>query len=352
MRASLSRQGLGSIAGFLALGAATIGPMLPIGSAAAQGLPAAVEKANLYIEVAKGTERAVDSWERYASWVNMKTGPTGKERYISYGMYELHDLAGLLKEARAAAARKPSAPALDATIPRYLDAYEALAPVMNQANDYYEQRKYRTDNAAGGKALHARMVPLANAFLTQRDAMMKELRPFIREAEQQELAAIEAREGRSLAWQVAQVMHAANVMVDVFPRARPVVMSSDEIDQKMMAIGPNTPGEKLDEIIAGVKPPATPAVDINRFDAALKGYAAAVETFDRFAEAKAGTKSAELEDFKSLPRRLLDGLRAMREPLAKSQGRKADGAGRIAEIYFAMLSNGSSISGSRLRFLE
>lgn len=344
MRISLSRYGLAAL---LALVAASIASIPPVGSAAAQGVPAAVEKANLYIEVAKGTERAVDSWERYASWVNMKSGPTGKERYISYGMYGLYDLAGLFKEARAAAASKPDTPTLDGILQRYLDAYEALAPVMNQANDYYERKRYRADNAAGGKALHARMVPLANAFLAERDAMMRQLRPFIREAEQQELAAIEAREGRSRAWQVARVMHAANLVVDVFPRARPIVMSADEIDRKIMAIGPNTPGEKLDEIIAGVTLPATAPVDIDRFDKALTEYAAAVDTFDRFAE----TKPDELEDFKVLPRRLLDGLRALREPLARSRGRQANGLGRVTDVYFSMVSNSSSISGSRLQFL-
>ena len=59
------------------------------------------------------TERAVNSWERYASWVNMKTGPTGKERYISYGMYEVYDVGGLLKEAhRMSLGLKPNTPKL------------------------------------------------------------------------------------------------------------------------------------------------------------------------------------------------------------------------------------------------
>ena len=70
---------------------------------------AAIDKANIYIELAKSTERAVDSWERYASWVNMKTGPTGKERYFTYGMYELYDVDALLKEARKATASEPRA---------------------------------------------------------------------------------------------------------------------------------------------------------------------------------------------------------------------------------------------------
>ena len=72
----------------IAVVTATFVPWLAPPCAAAEDVDEAIQKANLYIEVARMTERARDSWERYASWVNMKTGPTGKERYISYGMYE------------------------------------------------------------------------------------------------------------------------------------------------------------------------------------------------------------------------------------------------------------------------
>ena len=98
--------------------------------AAAWDIQPAIEKANLYIETAKYTERAVDSWDRYLSWVDVETGPTGKERYISYGMYPIDDLSGLLEAARAAAGQEPVTPQLDAAMKRYIDAYEALFPVM------------------------------------------------------------------------------------------------------------------------------------------------------------------------------------------------------------------------------
>ena len=181
---------------------------------------------------------------------------------------------------------------------RYMDAYEVAVPVLNRANDYYERKGYRTDGMAEGRSLHAQMVPLAKAFLTEREAMLQDLRAFIREVEQQELAAIQAREGRSRAWQVAHVMHTANRVIDVFPRTRPTPMSSDMIDEMMKAIGPNTPGEKLDQIISGVVPPQGVVIDMQRFDPAMKGYADAVEMFDRFAT----EKPEGLKDFKELPR--------------------------------------------------
>ena len=348
---------LGSIAAFfivrlIAGTMAALAPMLMAQGAAAQDVRAAIQKANLYIEVAKMTERAVDSWDRYASWVNVKTGPTGKERYISYGMYEVYDVGGLLKEAHRVANLKPTTPKLDATMKRYMDAFEVVAPVLNRANNYYERKGYRTDGMAEGRSLHAQMVPLAKAFLTEREAMLQDLRAFIREVEQQELAAIQAREGRSRVWQVAHVMHTANRVIDVFPRTRPTPMSSDTIDEMMKAIGPNTPGEKLDQIISGVVPPANVVIDMQRFDPAMKAYADAVEMFDRFA----AEKPEGFKDFKDLPRRLLNGLRALQEPLARTQGRDFGGsgplAGRVVQIYFEMLSSSSPVSGSELRFLQ
>ncbi|MCC7250615.1 DUF3829 domain-containing protein [Hyphomicrobium sp.] len=342
------------LAGLLILVAGSVGalaPLMPVQSASAQDVQAALQKANTYIEVAKMTERAVESWERYGSWVNMKTGPTGKERYISYGMYDLNDLDGLLKEARAAAGTEPSVAKLDAAMTRYIDAYEALAPVINQASAYYERNGYETDKAAEGQALHKQMVPLATAFLAERDAMMPELRAFVRDVEGQEIASVEKREGRSATWQVGQVMHAANRVVDLFPRDRPQPIDSDTLDEMIDSLGPNTPGETFDQIIAGVVPPKNAVIDVKRFGEELDKYAGAVDVLDRFA----GEKPEGFEEFKTASHRMLDLLREFQGPLTQSQGREFDGGGQMVgqtvEVYFSMLTASSPISGSQLRFL-
>ena len=354
--AVVARTNLRPTAGFIvrliAGSMAALAPMLIAPSVAAQDVRATIEKVNLYIEVAKMTERAVESWDRYASWVNMKTGPTGKERYISYGMYEIYKVDGLLQEARRVADLKSSTPKLDARMKRYMDAYEVVVPVMNRANDYYDRKGYRSDGMAEGRALHVQMVPLVKTFLSEREAILGDLRPFIREVEQQEIAAIEAREGRSRAWHAARIMHAANRAIDLFPRTRPTPMNSDTIDDMMKSLGPKTPGAKFDEIISGVVPPKGVVIDIKRFDASIEGYAEAVEMFDRFA----AEKPEGLKEFKDLPQRLLNALRALQEPLARSQGHDFSGSGplvgRVVQIYFNMLSASSPISGSELRFLQ
>ncbi len=170
-----------------------------IPSANAEDADAALAKANAYIEMVKSTERAVESWERYQSWVDMKTGPTGKEEYIDYGMYDVSDPASVLKDARAAIGTVPKTETLDAAARRYMDAYEALAPSMNEAAAYYDSKAYQADNLAKGQELHKTMQPLAKTLLAERETMLAELRPFMRDVEGQELAALEASEGRKAA---------------------------------------------------------------------------------------------------------------------------------------------------------
>lgn len=320
-------------------------------SAAAEDAQAALQKANTYIELAKTTERAVESWERYLSWVNMKTGPTGKERYISYGLYSLHDAQGQLQEARTAMAAEPRAGKLDQQMARYIDAYEALAPVMNAASAYYDSNAYEQDKAAEGRVLHKKMVPLATSFLAEREAMMPQLRAFVLDVEHQELVDIEAREGRTAAWHAGQVFYAADRIFELFPRNRPQPMDSETLEAEMQALGPDTSPEKFEQVMAGVVPPKDTVIDVQRYGEALKAYAEAVGVFERFK----GEKPEGFDDLKPLPRKLLTVLQAFEGPLKKSKGREFEGsgqmAGRIVEAYFEMLNEGGSIRGSQLRYL-
>lgn len=335
----------------IAASAVALVALVPAQPASADDFDAALQKANAYIETAKITERAIESWERYQSWVNLKRGPTGKERYISYGMYDLYDVASLAKETRAVAVALPRVANLDAMMPRYLDAYEALVPVVNRASAYYDSKGYEADAAAVGQALHKEMVPLIAAFVKEREAMMPELRIFVRDVERQELAAKEARDGRKGAWHVGHVLHAASRVFDLFPRIRPQPIDSEELDQMMREIGPNTSGEKFEEIMAGVVAPKNVVIDVKRYGEEVENYATAVGELERYS----GEKPEDFDAFKKLPRRLLDALRVYQGPLVNSGGRQFKGdaqmSGRIVEAYFAMFNEGNGMWGSQLRYL-
>jgi hypothetical protein len=146
-------------------------------------------------------------------------------------------------------------------------------------------------------------------------------------------------------------MHAVNRVVDLFPRQRPQPIDSDTLDEMIRGIGPDTPGETFDQIMAGVVPPQNAVIDVKRFGEALETYAEAVDAFDRFS----GEKPEDFDEFQPLPRQMLDVLRAFRGPLTQSQGHEFDGGGQmvnqIVEIYFSMMNAGSPIWGSQLRYL-
>jgi hypothetical protein len=275
---------------------------------ASDPLQIAIAKSNAYIALMNRTLRAVDSWNRYASWVDLKSGPTGKERYISYGLYTLYDVRGEIAKARDFIDKQPIMPELDATIGRYATAYEALAPVITRAAGYYDRQDYRDDKMAEGKVLHAQLVPAAAAFLKERDVLEKQMRTFTADINQRELAAIEAREGKEARWQLKNVMVAARQMIDMVP------------SQKQ------------------------PVVDMKAFDEALASYAATVRAFDGYVEANPG----KVKFMESQPRGLLSKLRDYRDKLAraKGDGRRAGSTTWIINDYNSM----TSLSETASRF--
>ncbi len=196
--------------------AAAPAPADQASSVSASPEQAIITKLNAYVELLNRTLRAQESLARYQSWVNMKTGPTGRERII-YGLYSLYDVRDEIAHAEAAMTQSPAMPELDAEMKSYIAAYQALAPTITEADAYYERQDYRTDKMAQGKALHAKLVVAGPTFLTERgkvDALFKIEKE---KSDAAELAAIEAREGRKARWQVTNVMIEARKVVDLLP---------------------------------------------------------------------------------------------------------------------------------------
>ena len=243
------------------------------------GSQAVVRKLNSYVALLNRTLRASESLARYESWVNMRTGPTGRERIV-YGLYSLYDVRGEIAKARAAAEAEPRMAELDAAIGPFIAAYETLAPLIAQADGYYERADYKVDKMAEGKAIHAKLAPAGRAFLDER-AKVEPL--FAREkikSDEAELALIEKREGRKARWLVANVMMRARPVVELLPRD------------------------------------ARPVVDLPAFDAALATYAAAVRNMDEYAAAEPGSFTG----FEGRPASWLGKLREFREKLGRAKG--------------------------------
>ncbi|MBX9989677.1 YiiG family protein [Phreatobacter oligotrophus] len=272
-------------------------------------LQAAIAKSNAYTALMNRTLRAIESWQRYRSWVNIQQGPTGRERYISYGLYSLYDVRSELEKAEAATAQEPAIPDLDDAMRRYIQSYRELAPLITRANGYYERKDYEDDRMALGRELHRQMVPAAEAFLKDRTDVEAAMKVFRTDLNRRELADIERREGRSARWHVRNVLIAARGVMDLMP--------SNE----------------------------SPRVDMAAFDGAIAAYAAALREMDKLKETD--PDGASILD--SQASSWLGSLREYRQKLARANGDGRRAAGHesmwIVNNYNMMV----SMSESRLR---
>lgn len=186
--------------------------------ASAFGSPVHAEPANLTAKlnayvgcINRLSERSHDSRARYFSWVG-KSGPTGKERII-YGLYTIYDTADCRKAVEKANALEPRDEALEGAASAYVAAVGALEPLLKEADDYYTQQDYKDDRMAKGKALHPRLVSAWMAFAHADETLRLALDLIQERRAVDQLAEIEAREGRKARYHVEAVaVHAKRVL--------------------------------------------------------------------------------------------------------------------------------------------
>jgi hypothetical protein len=266
------------------------------------GLKAVTAKFNAYVGFMNRTLRASQSLDRYKSWVNMKTGPTGHESII-YGLYEVYDTTREAAAASAALTQEPLLPELDSAMRDYIAANSALGPILNEASAYYERKDYKDDKMAGGVALHAKIVAAAGPFLAARarlDALFTVEKAKVDAAR---LVSIEKREGRKANWHVANVMIRAQRVMDLLPSG------------------------------------AKPVIEIAPFDAAIADYAGAVKDLDAYGASNPNSFFV----FESQPRSLLSKLRDFQEKIDRAKGDARRGGGGdltwIVNDYNSMVSS-------------
>jgi hypothetical protein len=114
------------------------------------------------------TRYAMRSKEGYLSDVDAQKGPTGKEPNI---YIQSVDPETCLKRITDAKAKPPSMPDLEAQAATYASTLTDLGKLTKTAHDYYDQKDFKDDKFAKGKAMHK---PLMAAF----DAFEKADKPF------------------------------------------------------------------------------------------------------------------------------------------------------------------------------
>ena len=178
-----------------------------------------VKKTNLYVQALNAVSNAQRTFDRYASWVDVKKGPTGKERYISYGLYTIStsSVADVKKAAQEGPPLKPALPELDTVIVRVAEAFGALEPVVKKASDYYEQEDYKDDDAKGAQELHRQMMPLFEKMFAGERALRAGLDTLKMQVDRRQLAQIEKLSGRNYEWHLRNFMIAAKGVINLLP---------------------------------------------------------------------------------------------------------------------------------------
>lgn len=238
-----------------------------------------VAKSNAVVGLLNTSLRASESWRRYLSWVNPNRGPTGKERII-YGLYSVGESSArdAIAKARESAGAEPAIPALDGATKSLASAFETLVPILNEAEAYYERKDYLSDGMKGGQALHARLVPAAQAFLDARAKTEMLQEQFKELLDTTRLASLEKTEGKSPRWHLQNTMMKAKKAVDLMPTS------------------------------------PRRGTDLKAFDAALASFGEATRDFDNAVRASGKTSSVD-----SSPRDILGKLREMRDNIAKGR---------------------------------
>lgn len=175
---------------------------------------------DLYVQcLNRAVPRSNDSYRRYLSWVNEKTGPTCKEPYVSYALYTLYDDA--VKKCKDAAAQGaaggPSWPKIEKSMGDVATAFAQLVPLTQQAYDYYNQQDYKDDNCAKGQALHPQLMDAFGRLRTAAAVVDAELKPIKEELDAAELLRVEQSAGKKLEWQTRSLGIAARQLVNTIP---------------------------------------------------------------------------------------------------------------------------------------
>ena len=180
-----------------------------------------VDKTNLYVTALNAVSGARRSYDRYASWVDVKKGPTGKERYITYGLYEINEssVTQVKEAAQKGPAMKPALPELDSIVVRLGDAFTALAPLVKKAHDYYDQEDFKDDAAKTGRELHSAMIPLFEKTFAAEAELRRELDRLKNDLDQRQLARMEKQTGRDYHWHLRSFMLAAKALINLIPES-------------------------------------------------------------------------------------------------------------------------------------
>jgi hypothetical protein len=152
---------------------------------------------------------------RYFSWVNPKTGPTGNERFV-YGLFDLPNESA--QKCTAGLAKSKVLPPRDAKLEAAGDEFARtvmeLDALIDEVFTYYENKNYKDDKFAKGKAMHPRLMAAFAAFSKADTGLHATLDGITKPLAQRALGRIEREEGRKFRYHRKHVLLTARELVE------------------------------------------------------------------------------------------------------------------------------------------
>jgi hypothetical protein len=243
-------------------------------------LKAMLLKKNVYIKLYNETLSFDNSWMRYAAWVDLKRGPTGKERYISYGIYAVNidSVHRAAADAAPLTTQDPKISELDASVRDLLAMLDPAMPVINAASAYYDRQDYKDDGAKLGRDYHDKLMAMVPPIMATRQKISQQIDALSDQLDERELSAIEQADGKRYHWHARRVLSKARKLA--------------------LFIDPNLPKSRLPDL-----------------DNAIANYATAVREFDDYL----ATPDAQHGMMDTSPRSFLAKMREMRDDVANGQ---------------------------------
>ena len=223
------------------------------------------------------SHRIVSSRRRYLSWVNEKTGPTGKERPI-LGLYDIF-LDGCFRGLDGVKALDRPLPDLDETVATYREVVGEMASVMNAAAKYYDQEDYKDDAMAKGKAFHARLANLFPRFQVVHDEFATRFTVHAQSLLADRLRLLSSDPARRVAF-LTQTLFASAARLVAFAD----VSAPKDVDEKGLSEAVRVTGADLDALDAytQVHPPEPrDVVDVRLAISKSQAFLKAAKTFLR-----------------------------------------------------------------------
>ena len=169
---------------------------------------------------------------RYFSWVDPKKGVTGNERVV-LGLFDLPNEAAQKCTAGLGKARTmpPKDAKLEAAGDEFAKTVTELDVLIDEVFTYYENKNFKDDKFAKGKAMHPRLMAAFANFSKADNNMHQTLDGITKPLAQRTLARIEREEGRKFRYHRKNVLIGARELVE----AGDPVGDDDNVDTALYA---------------------------------------------------------------------------------------------------------------------